>query len=71
MKFKNGDRVKGLRFEFKDEEGTVYEQVNDKIVLVDFDNYPIRVATTVSNLVLIKEDENNGCKIRFYDLRRV
>lgn len=53
MKFKNGDRVKGLMYEFKDREGTVYQQVNDGVVLVNFDNFPIIVATIVDNLKLI------------------
>ena len=35
MKFKNGDRVKGLMYEFKDKIGTVYEQVNKGVILVD------------------------------------
>ena len=53
MKFKKGDRVKGLNFEFKDKEGTVYEQFNEVIVLVDFVNFFIRDAPTVDNLELI------------------
>ena len=53
MKFKNGDRVKCLAYEFKDKTGTVYQQVNEAVVLVDFDNFPIRVATIVTNLKLM------------------
>lgn len=50
MKFKNGDRVIGRRFEFKNKEGTVRMQYNEVVVLVDFDGFPMCVATTVDNL---------------------
>lgn len=53
MIFKKGDRVKGLQYEFKDREGTVHQQVNEGVVLVEFDNFPIMVATIVTNLELI------------------
>ena len=56
MKFKNGDRVKGLMYEFKDKIGTVYEQVNKGVILVDFDGFNTRVATMVYNLELLEEE---------------
>ena len=49
-KFEIGDRVIGKQFEFKDKKGTVRMQYNETVVLVDFDNFPVCVATTSNNL---------------------
>lgn len=54
MTFNEGDRVKAKYYEFKDVEGTVVKQINEGIVIVNFDNCPIPVATIVDNLDIIK-----------------
>lgn len=48
--FETGDRVKGKYFEFKDKDGTVHSQFNEGVVLVNFDGFPMVVATMTYNL---------------------
>lgn len=48
--YTEGDIVCGQRYEFKDCVGTVVEQLSKIFILVDFDNFPATVCTTVDNL---------------------
>lgn len=53
MKFRKGDKVKGLIYELKDKLGIVHKHISHCIVLVKFKGIPIVVATTIHNLKLI------------------
>ena len=54
MIFNKVDIVKGKYYEFNDIKGVVIQQINEGIVLVNFDSCPIPVATIVDNLDIIK-----------------
>ena len=55
MNIKKGDRVRALHHEFKGEEGTVYDIYEKTIIIVEFDKFPVKVATPISNLKLIEK----------------
>ena len=55
--FQQGDRVIGQKYEFKDTKGTVVTQFNEVVVLVNFDNFPMVVATTFNNLKEITDED--------------
>lgn len=45
-----GDIVCGQKYEFENCVGTVVEQLSKTFILVNFDNFPHTVCTTVDNL---------------------
>lgn len=50
MILQKGDRVRALDYEFKGFKGTVYDVFDSAVVVVQFDKFPVKVATLVTNL---------------------